>query len=152
VDDHGSRKDAMTSYPTIVLALCVGVMGIRPLAEAGITDVYFSKVGKIGGQIYRTPNDLPGPTKVLETGKDRVVFLYVVFSDLDAHTLRGDLKAADDKVVRQMRRTISPVTRAGIRWRSITEEFSLEGLGPGEYSIDLVVDDTKTGTYSFTLR
>jgi hypothetical protein len=142
----------MTKSPTIWLALCVAALLAGSLAEAGVSGVYFSRNKKIEGQIYRTPSELPGETKVLDAGQDRVVYLYVVFSDVDSHTLRGELRGADGNVVGTMSRQIGSVTRAGIRWRSITHEFRLDGLAPGQYRIDLIVDDAKAGTYSFTLK
>src|SRR5687767_1334837 len=143
----------MTTHRTVLLAMCIAIILASSIAEAGIMDVYFSRGKKLEGHhIYRRPTDLPGPTKVLEVGKDRVVYLYVIFDDLDAHTLRGDLKAADGKVVGTMSQRLTAVTRPGIRWRSITQDFSLEGLAAGEYRIELVVDEAKSETYSFTLK
>ena len=37
-------------------------------------------------------------------------------------------------------------------WRYVTHSFNLKDLEPGEYSIDLTVDDAPAGTYGFTLK
>jgi hypothetical protein len=76
---------------------------------------------------------------------------FVIFGDLEAHTLRGELKASDGSVKRTMNRQANALN-AAVTWRVVTHPFDLEPLAPGDYSLDLIVDDKPVGTYTFTLR
>jgi len=40
----------------------------------------------------------------------------------------------------------------GPAWRFLPHSFNLNGLEPGEYGADLMVDEMPAGTYGFTLR
>jgi len=37
-------------------------------------------------------------------------------------------------------------------WRFITHRFDLDKLEPGDYKLDLQIDDAPARTYTFTLR
>lgn len=131
---------------------CLGwVMLAAPADAASIRNVYFSNGSVQQGQTYRTPGELPGPAKGFESGKDPVARMFIILGDMDAHKFRGDLKAADGKVVRKMNVDVPSLNRSAT-WRFWTHAFGLKDLAPGTYSIDLIVDDMPAGTHSFTLK
>jgi hypothetical protein len=110
-----------------VVALTAAASGAD---AAAIRNVYFSNGTMVEGQSVRSEGQLPGETKVFESGKDQ----------------------SDGTMVRKMNRNLASLTRADITWRYLWQNFNLQGLAPGVYSIDLMVDDAKAGTYSFTLK
>jgi hypothetical protein len=114
--------------------------------------VYFTNGTMVDGQMVHGESELPGETKVFESGKDKVARLLLGFGDLDAHALRGELKDARGKTVRKLNYDLPSFKGAGATWRWALRAFNLEGLAPGVYTLDLIVDDGKVGTYSFTLN
>lgn len=139
-----------TIVPTVVA--CFGLVMLAATADAAsIRNVYFSNGSVPPGQTFRSEGELPGPTKTFETGKDTVARMFVIFGDMYAHKMRGELKAADGKVVRKLDVEVPSFNRPA-SWRLFTHGFRLDGLAAGTYSIDLVVDDMPAGTHSFTLQ
>src|ERR1700675_536117 len=126
---------------------------VPPALAASIRDVYFSNGTVVPGQLYRRVSDLPGPTKEFAKGKDKVARLFIIFGDLGAHKIGGELKAADGKVVSRVDREMNASTvSANTSWRFTTQAFNLENLEPGEYQFELLIDGSSPGTYTFTLR
>jgi hypothetical protein len=122
-----------------------------PAWAASIRNVYFSNGELVPGQRYRTEGQLPGPVTTFTMGQDKAARLFIIFGDLDAHTLRGQLKASDGSVVRTLNRQVDSV-KVAVTWRVVTHAFNLEPLAPGDYTLDLVVDDKATGSHTLTLR
>jgi hypothetical protein len=143
----------MIRWACVLLAAVVLTVTGSGVGFAGLRNAWFSNGAMVQGQTVRSEGELPGETKVFESDKDKVARMFFVFGDRDAHALRGDLKAADGKTVRKLNYDLPALNRAGTgTWRYAARSFNLEGLAPGVYTIDLIVDDGKVGTYSFTLK
>ena len=137
----------------IVLAIVCATSTFVPVLAASVRNVYFSNGDVVRGQLYRSTGELPGATKEFTKGKDKVARLFVIFGDLNAHKLSGDLKATDGKVVSRLNREVGSYTgSANASWRFVTHGFNLERLEPGEYQLELLIDDASHGTYALTLR
>jgi hypothetical protein len=134
-----------------VVALVLAGTIVGAAGAASISNVYFSSGSVPPGGTFRTEGELPGPTKTFERDKDKVARMYVILRDMSAHTFRGELKGPGGKVVRKLDWKVAPFNRAAT-WRYVSHRFDLKGLRPGEYSIDLMVDDAPAGTYGFTLK
>ncbi len=133
------------------VACVVAVMVAGSVSAASIRNAYFSSGSVPSGQTFRSEHELPGPTKTFERGKDKVARLYVILGDFSAHVFRGELKGPGGKVVRKLNWNTRAFNRAA-SWHSVSHAFSLKDLKPGDYSIDLIVDDVPAGTYGFTLK
>jgi hypothetical protein len=143
----------MIRWVCVLLAAVVLVVTGWAVSIAGLRNAWFTNGTMVQGQTVRSEGELPGETKVFESGKDKVARLFFVFGDRDAHALRGELKDADGKTVRKLNYDLPSLNRAGTgTWRYGARSFNLEGLAPGVYSLDLIIDDGKVGTYSFTLK
>jgi hypothetical protein len=137
----------------IVLAIVCATSTFMPAFAASIKNVYFSNGQVVPGQRYTREGELPGPTKEFTKGKDKVARLFIIFRDLSAHKLGGELKTADGKVVSRLNRQLDSFTGSGnVNWRFTTHSFNLETREPGEYQFELFVDGDSAGTYTFTLR
>jgi hypothetical protein len=134
----------------LVALVLVGTIA-APVSGASISNVYFSSGSVPPGQTFRTEGELPGPTKTFERGKDSVARMFVILRDMSAHTFRGELKGPGGKVVRKLNWNVQSFNRP-TTWRVVTHSFNLKNLEPGEYSIDLTVDDLPAGTHGFTLK
>ena len=134
-----------------VVACFVLAMLATAADAASIRNVYFSNGSVPSGQTFRSEGELPGPTTTFESGKDTVARMFVIFGDMYAHKMRGELKGADGKVVRKLDVDVPSFNRSA-SWRFVTHGFRLNGLAAGTYSIDLMVDDMPAGTHSFTLK
>ena len=84
-------------------------------------------------------------------GEHTVARLFIVCGDVDAHAVRGELKGSDGKVVRRFEQQVNTLNHVA-QWRVVTRALALEGLSPGEYSLDLMIDGEPKGTHTFTLR
>ena len=143
----------MNALLIIALACLCVTSTLAPAFAASIRNAYFSNGETVPGQLYRTEGELPGPTKEFTKGTDKTARLFVIFGDLDAHKVTGALKAADGRIVSRMNRQLASYTGpVNARWRSFTHGFNLERLQPGEYQLELLVDDQPHGTHAFTLR
>jgi len=133
--------------------LVVPFLMLAPLlaSAASIRNIYFSSGELVSGQRYAREEQLPGPTTTFTKGENKVARLFIVFGDLDAHQLGGQLKASDGSVVRRFDRRVEALNSPS-RWRVTTQAFSLEKLKPGEYALDLLIDGAPKGTHKFTLR
>ena len=137
----------------ILLTIICSTSTFVPALAASIRNVYFTNGETVRGQLYKSEGQLPGATKEFTKGTDKVARLFIIFGDLDAHKVSGALKAADDKIVSRLNRQWPSHTGAvNVRWRLFTHNFNLERLQPGEYKLELLVDDHPHGTYAFTLR
>lgn len=136
---------------SLILVMLSVMIGSLPVSAASIRNIYFSSGQTIPGQRYSRQEQLPGPTTTFTQGEHKVARLFIVFGDLDAHTVRGELKASDGSVVRRFDRQVDPVN-SPVQWRAVTHGFSLETLKPDEYALDLVIDGESKGTHKFTLR
>lgn len=137
----------------IVLAIVCATSTFVPALAASIRNVYFSNGEIVGSQLYRSVGELPGPTKEFTKGRDNVARLFIIFGDLDAHKLGGELKAADGKVVSRLNRQWPSFTGSiNPSWRLLTHGFNIERMEPGEYQLELLIDDQSHGTYAFSLR
>jgi hypothetical protein len=141
----------LTRVIVALVALVLAATTGGPAHAASISNVYFSSGSVPPGQTFRSEGELPGPTKTFESGKDNVARLYVVLRDMSAHTFGGELKGPGGKVVRKLNWNVQSFNRAAA-WRFVTYSFNLKNLEPGEYSIDLTVDDAPAGTYGFSLK
>jgi hypothetical protein len=137
-----------------------GILGVAVLClvasaahGASIRNVYFTNTpSPPAGQTYRDPAQLPGaPVTAFVKGQDAIAFLTIIFGDLDAHSITGELKASNGRVVRKLNHQLNAVNIAG-SWRHARFRFPLEKLAPGEYTFHLVVDGEPKGAHSFTLR
>ena len=147
------RKAVIKALLVIVLAIICATSAFVPALAASIRNVYFSNGQVVQGQLYRRESDLPGATKEFAKGKDKIARLFIIFGDLDAHELGGELKAADGKVVSRVKRQLNAASAAAnLSWRFTFQNFNLENLEPGEYKFELLVDGQSPGTYAFTLR
>ena len=137
----------------VVLAIVCSTSTFVPAFAVSVRNVYFSNGEVVPGQLYRSVGQLPGPTKEFTKGTDKVARLFIIFGDLDAHKISGALKAADGRIVSRLNRQwpayAGPVNPS---WRFLTHGFNLERLQPGEYQLELLIDDDSKGTYTFTLR
>jgi hypothetical protein len=136
----------------IVALLGFSLMG-GPLlvGAASIRNIYFSSGQTVPGQRYSREEQLPGPTTTFTKGENKVARLFIIFGDVDAHSVRGELKASDGSVVRRFEQKIQPFNHVA-QWRSVTHAFALDALKPGEYALDLQIDGEPKGTHKFTLR
>ena len=123
----------------------------EPAAAASIRRVYFSNTGTVGGQTYRSEGELPGEVTSFDKANDKSVFLYIVFGDLSAHRLTGEVKSTAGAVVRKMNRDVPSFNRSA-SWRLVTHRFATENLAPGEYTLELQVDGDPAGSHKFTIR
>jgi hypothetical protein len=121
-----------------------------PGLAASVRNIYFSNGQVLPGQQYRSEGQLPGPMTTFVKGRDKTARLFIIFGDMDAHRLQGELKAADGKVVGRVDRTIEAY-RLAANWRLATHGFDLEKLRPGAYTLDLKIDGEAKGTYTFSL-
>jgi hypothetical protein len=117
---------------------------------AQVRNAYFSNGEISGTQRYQNEGQLPGPTKKFVKGRDKAARLFVVFGDINNHTVSGRLKDGDGKVVREFEREIG--SAPNLQWRVWTWAFATDRLEAGTYTLDLVVDGRSNGTYGFTLR
>jgi hypothetical protein len=140
-------RRAWVLFSAVVLTLTASGVSV-----AGLKNAWFSSGTMVQGQIIRNEGELPGETKVFESGRDKFARLFLVFSDLNSHVLRGELKDPDGKPVRKLNYDVGSVTRAGISWRYTWWTFNLEGLAPAMYTLEMTVDGGKPETYSFTLK
>ena len=132
-----------------VLAIIVA-LSLDVATAASIRQIYFSKGELVPGQRYERDNQLPGPATTFAKEQDKVARLFIIFGDAASHVVRGELKNADGRAVAQLKREVESLKTSG-RWRVVTHAFKLEKLEPGKYSIELIVDDERKGTYGFTL-
>jgi len=135
----------------LVLVVAVGMTAPLLATAASIRNVYVSSGELVPGQRYAREEQLPAPTTTFTKGKHKVARLFVVFGDLDAHQFSGRLKASDGSVVRRFDRKIEALNTPS-QWRVVTQAFALETLKPGEYTVDLMIDNEPKGTAQFTLR
>ena len=136
------------------MLLAAVVLAVAPagVSFAGLRSAWFSSGTMVQGQIIRNEGELPGETKVFESGQNKFARLFLVFGDLGSHVLRGELKDPDGKTVRKLNYDVSSVTRADVSWRYTWWTFNLEGLAPAMYTLEMTVDGGKPETYSFTLK
>jgi hypothetical protein len=128
-----------------------GLAALISVGEAAtIRNIYFSNGNVVPGQTYRTEGQLPGPVTTFVKGQDKTARLFIIFGDLDAHRLEGELKGADGKVVRRFNQTVESHKRPA-NWRFVTQAFGLEKLKPGEYTLDLSIDGEPKKQHKFTL-
>src|SRR5262249_20622894 len=136
----------LNALVAVLLAVICWTAAAVPALAASIRNVYFSNGATVPGQRYRSEGELPGPAKEFTKGTDKVARLFIVFGDLDAHKITGELKAADGKVVSRLDRQWASYTGAGnVQWRTFTHGFNLERLPAGEYKLELGVDDNVQG-------
>ena len=134
-----------------VIVCVMTAMLVAPAGAAAIRNVYFSNGSVVPGQIVRSEGELPAPTKTFERDRDKVARLFFILGDFYSHTFKGELKGSDGRVARKLDWTMPSLTSTA-SWRYTSYGFSLNGLAPGDYSIDLLVDDAAAGTYTFTLK
>ena len=127
------------------------MVGPQLAGAASIRNIYFSSGQTVPGQRYAREEQLPGPTTTFTKGANPVARLFIVFGDVDAHSLRGELKASDGSVVRRFEQKVQAFNHVA-QWRAVTHAFNLETLKPGEYALDLLIDGEPKGTHKFTLR
>jgi hypothetical protein len=139
-------------YALVGACILGGLMATAsPGLAASVRNAYFSNGQVVQGQTYRSEGQLPGPVTTFVKGQDKTARLFIIFGDMDAHQLEGELKAPDGKTVRRIDRKID-AHRTPANWRLVTQGFDLEKLRPGEYSFGLKVDGEAKGKYTFTLR
>src|SRR5262249_56653546 len=120
---------------------------------ASVRNVYFSSGEVVRGQYYRSEGELPGSIKEFTKGTDKTARLFIIFGDQQAHKIAGVLKATDGSVASKFDRQYNAYTGpVNVSWRLFTWGFNLDRLSPGEYQLELVIDDNVQGTYGFTLR
>jgi hypothetical protein len=124
---------------------------LEPAAAASIRKTYFSNAGTVGGQTYRSEGELPGEVTSFDKANDKNVFLYVVFGDMSAHRLTGEVKSTTGAVVRKIDREFGSFNRPA-SWRFVVHRFGIENMDSGEYTLDLKVDGDPAGSHKFTIR
>ena len=137
-----------------VVAGLVGgfIVAVASLAHAAsIRNIYFSNGQLVPGQRYRSEGQLPGPVTTFVKGQDKTARLFVIFGDLDAHRLQGELKASSGKVVRRFDQPVDSLKTVA-QWRVTTRGFDLDPLPPDEYTLELQIDGEAKGAYKFTLK
>jgi hypothetical protein len=122
-----------------------------PGHAASLRNVYFSNGQLVPGQRYRSEGQLPGPVTTFVKGQDKTARLFIVFGDLEAHRIEGELKGPDGKVVRRVDRTVEAL-HAVAQWRVSTVGFDVAPLNPGEYTFDLRIDGESKGAHTFSLK
>ena len=142
----------MIRWAGVLLTTVVLMAGSAGVSIAGLRNAWFSNGAMVPGQLILREGELPGETKVFESGTDKVARLFMVFGDVNAHVIRGELKGPNGTTVRKLSYDAPSVTRAGSTWRYSSRTFNLQGLAPAVYTLDLIIDDGKVGTYSFTLK
>lgn len=142
----------MVRWVGLLLATVVMMAAGSGVSTAGLRNGWFASGTMVPGQIIRNEGELPGETKVFESGRDKVARLFLVFGDLDSHVLRGELKGPEGNTVRTLKHDVPSITRAGITWRHTSWGFNLQGLTPGVYTLELTIDGGKKETYAFTLK
>jgi hypothetical protein len=142
----------MVKWVYMFLATVVMMAVGSGVSTAGLRNAWFSNGAMVQGQIIRSEGELPGETKIFESGSDKVARLFLVFGDLDSHVLRGELKGPEGNAVRTLKYDVPSITRAGISWRYTSWGFNLQGLTPAVYTLELTIDGGKVEKYSFTLK
>jgi len=142
----------MTGWGGVLLATVMLTAASAGVADAGLKNAWFSSGAMVPGQIIRSEGELPGETKVFDRATDKVARLFLTFSDLDAHVIRGELKGPDGTTVRRLNYDMPSLTRAGITWRYASRSFNLDGLAPAVYTLEMTIDGGKPEKYSFTLK
>ena len=142
----------MAKWVGMLLAAMVTMAVGSGVTTAALRNAWFSNGTMVQGQIIRNEGELPGETKVFDSATDKIARLFLVFGDLDAHALRGELKGPEGNTVRTMKHDISSVTRAGVTWRYMWYTFTLQGLTPAVYTLEMTIDGGKPEKYSFTLK
>jgi hypothetical protein len=142
----------MIRWACVLLTAVVLTVTGSGVSFAGLKNAWFSSGAMVPGQIIRNEGELPGETKVFDSATDKVARLFMVFGDVSAHVIRGELKGPDGATVRKFNYDVPSLTRAGITWRHTSRSFNLEGLAPAVYTLDLSIDGGKAEAYSFTLK
>ena len=100
---------------------------------------------------------MPAEVKAFDREKDKTVFLYAILDTAEPVKLRGVLKDPSGrqhaKVDRDVERYGRPVTSQNF-WRSVNWRWSTERMRdkPGDWTLELQVNDKPAGSYTFTLK
>ena len=138
----------------LVVLLSSACTSVRPTPD--VSDVYFTSAeGGPGHQRYHTgstPYQIRPPVRVFDRERDAKVTLIVVFSTGTAHTLRAVLNAPNDEAPRPVSWSAPTRTQFGT-WVTSTASWSVSPrMAPGHYTVDLTIDETAVGRYSFDLK
>ena len=150
-----SRRFAACAVATVALALVIAAGE----AEAQLKRAYFSNTPTSGGIRYGRSDfqAMPAEVKAFDREKDKTVFLYVILDTAEPVKLRGVLKDPSGrrhaKVDRDVERYGRAVTSQNF-WRSVNWRWSTERMRdkPGDWTLELQVNDKPAGSYTFTLK
>jgi hypothetical protein len=141
---------------TILAAVVVLAAGCAPATgpgASGARDVWFTNVAGVGSQSYdvgTSPRRVYPEVKSFDKSRDRRVIIVIVLGDGAPHSLRAVL-ANPVGVPRTIEWKLESMPRVA-DWRITTASWPTEVMPAGTNSVDLTVDGTPAGTYTFQIR
>jgi hypothetical protein len=144
---------------TVLVAAGLALVVAAGEAEAQLKRAYFSNTPTSGGIRYGQSDfqAMPAEVKAFDHEKDQAVFLYVILDTPQPVKLRGALKdpsgrqhARVDRDVEQYGRPVTSQTF----WRSVNWRWSTDRMRgkPGNWTLELLVNEKPAGSYTFTLK
>ena len=144
-----ARPVWLVSLVITVLFGCASAPAESP-GLAGVRRVVLSSSATAGG-LYESDMSYGGaPTDRFDAQQSRG-YLYVVFNDNSAHTLQFTVKRAETGAVYMTSARMETKGRLGSpQWHGTSAWFQIDGrLRPGDYVLDLTIDDLAAGKYPF---
>jgi hypothetical protein len=141
----------LISFVAIALQGCASSSELAP--PSGMRRVFLSSEGATGGT-YQSEMLYGGtPTDRFDTRQERA-YLYMVFSDGRPHTYQFTVKSVDGGFVKHRSQRVELTgTPKDVTWRGYSHWFGIMGsLSPGDYVLELTIDDRAAGVYPFTVH
>lgn len=146
-----ARPVRLVSLVITVLLGCTSVPAEFP-GLAGVRRVFLSSSAAAGG-LYASDMLYGGTPTDRFAAQENRGYLYVVFNDNRAHTIQFTVKHAESGTVYITSSLMETRGRLGSpQWHGTSAWFQIAGrLRPGDYVLDLTVDDLAAGQYPFTV-
>jgi hypothetical protein len=144
-----ARPVWLVSLAITVLLGCASAPAEAP-GLASVGRVFLSSSAAAGG-LYESDVLYSGVETDRFDAQQNRGYLYVVFNDNTAHTLQFTVKHAETGTVSMTSSRMETKRRPGaLQWTSAW--FQIAGLlRPGDYVLDLTIDDLAAGKYQFTV-
>jgi hypothetical protein len=119
---------------------------------ASVRRVVLSSSAPAGGEYQSDTLYSGAPTDRFDAHQQRG-YLYVIFNDNGAHTIQFTVKRVDTGAVFATLPRMETKGRLGAQqWHGASAHFQIAGrLRPGDYVLDLTIDDLAAGKYPFTV-
>ena len=118
-----------------------------------LRDAWFTTTVTVPGQKYdrNQPEHIWAKVEEFVRGKDNKVIMVVVFNDQGSHTIKGRRINPQGKE-ELFHWSITPVTGGTTGWNKTSKSWEVSKLAPGKHVVELTVDSTPAGRYSFTVK